>query len=95
MKGQHYGDEVRRHIRIFGNTADAVVARANTENKTVANRVLSAQLRAQRGGAMTVKGASPAAEKSQIAEIIFRIAAGGLTVGLLIVLPVLRILGVA
>jgi hypothetical protein len=44
---------------------------------------------------MTVKAASPATEKSQIAEIILRIAAGGLTVGLLIVLPVLKILGVA
>jgi hypothetical protein len=44
---------------------------------------------------MTVKAASPAKEKSQITEIILRIAAGGLTVGLLIILPVLKILGVA
>jgi hypothetical protein len=44
---------------------------------------------------MTVKAPSRAAEKSQIVEIILRIAAGGLTVGLLIVLPVLKILGVA
>lgn len=44
---------------------------------------------------MTVKGAPPATEKSQIGEIILRIATGGLTVGLLIVLPALKILGVA
>jgi hypothetical protein len=44
---------------------------------------------------MTDKSASPATEKSQIVEIILRIAAGGLIVGLLIVLPVLKILGVA
>lgn len=44
---------------------------------------------------MTVKASSPAAKKSQIAEIILRIAVGGLTVGLLIVLPVFKILGVA
>jgi len=44
---------------------------------------------------MTVKPASPTTQKSQIAEIILRIAAGGLTVGLLILLPVLKMLGVA
>jgi hypothetical protein len=44
---------------------------------------------------MTVKAPSLATEKSQIPEIILRIAVGGLTVGLLIVLPGLKILGVA
>jgi hypothetical protein len=44
---------------------------------------------------MTDKCIFPATKKSQTAEIILRTAAGGLTVGLLIVLPVLKILGVA
>jgi hypothetical protein len=44
---------------------------------------------------MMCKSASRATDKSQIAETILRIAVGGLTVGLLIVLPVLKILGVA
>ena len=44
---------------------------------------------------MTVKIASAEIEKSEIVEIILRMVAGGLTVGLLIVLPMLQILGVA
>jgi hypothetical protein len=34
-------------------------------------------------------------ERSEVAEIVLRMAAGGLTVGLLIVLPALKILGLA
>lgn len=37
----------------------------------------------------------PALEKSEFVEMILRIAGGGLTVGLLIVLPALKILGLA
>jgi hypothetical protein len=44
---------------------------------------------------MTVKTASAKIEKSEIVAIILRMVAGGLTVGLLIVLPMLQILGVA
>jgi hypothetical protein len=44
---------------------------------------------------MTVKIAFVEIEKSEIVEIILRMVAGGFTVGLLIVLPTLRILGVA
>lgn len=37
----------------------------------------------------------PAFEKSEFVEVVLRIAGGGLTVGLLIVLPALKILGLA
>ncbi len=37
----------------------------------------------------------PAPDKSEFIEILLRIAGGGLTVGLLIVLPALKILGLA
>jgi hypothetical protein len=37
----------------------------------------------------------PTVERSEFYEIILRIAGGGLTVGLLIVLPALKILGLA
>lgn len=37
----------------------------------------------------------PAFEKSEFPEMLLRMAGGGLTVGLLIVLPALKILGLA
>ena len=37
----------------------------------------------------------PPGEKSEIIETLLRMAGGGLTIGLLIVLPALKILGVA
>jgi hypothetical protein len=37
----------------------------------------------------------PPVQKAQIFEMLLRMAGGGLTIGLLIVLPALKILGVA
>jgi hypothetical protein len=37
----------------------------------------------------------PAIEKSEVLEMLFRMTGGALTVGLLIVLPALKILGLA
>jgi hypothetical protein len=37
----------------------------------------------------------PALDRSEYLEMVFRIMGGGLTVGLLIVLPALKILGLA
>jgi hypothetical protein len=37
----------------------------------------------------------PTVEKSEVVEMLLRVAGGGLTVGLLIVLPALKILGLA
>jgi hypothetical protein len=43
---------------------------------------------------MTVKSSHSDRDKSEIFELLLRVIAGGLTVGLLIVLPSLQILGV-
>ncbi|MGE4248247.1 MAG: hypothetical protein AB7F09_02590 [Parvibaculaceae bacterium] len=37
----------------------------------------------------------PASEKTEVLEMVLRMTGGGVTVGLLIVLPALKILGVA
>ena len=37
----------------------------------------------------------PAIEKSEVVEMLLRMTGGGLTVGLLIILPALKILGLA
>lgn len=44
---------------------------------------------------MMVKSSQSDRDKSEIVELLFRVAAAGLTVGLLIILPSLQILGVA